>query len=76
MITTAASEPAARKLFQRLEAIDAGQPHVEQDAAVGAAAERFQTFFSGGDGIGDEALVFHHGAQRVANAALVVNYEN
>src|SRR6185437_5592112 len=61
------------KLFQSFETVDAGQPDVEQDAAIRAAAKRFQTLFTGGDGIGSEAFVFHHRAQRVANAALVVN---
>ena len=64
------------QLFQRFETVDSGKPNVEQDAAISASSERFQTLFSRGDGIGDEALVFHHGAQCVANTALVVNDQN
>src|SRR5919205_994886 len=64
------------ELSQCLESIDAGKPNVEQDATVSALAERFQTLLTGGDGVSVEALVFHHRTQRVANAALVVNYEN
>jgi len=63
-------------LSQRFKSIDAGKPNVKQDATVRALSECFQTLLTSGDGVGSEALVFHHRAQRVANAALVVNYEN
>src|SRR5262249_48116662 len=43
---------------------------------VGAFAECFETVFTAGDGVRDEAFVFHHGPQRVANAAFVINNEN
>ena len=46
---------------------------IEQDAAVGSSDNCFQTLLSGRDCIGSKAFVTQDGAQRFANAALVVN---
>ena len=64
------------KLSQSFKSIDTRKPHVEQDASIRAFTESLQTVFTGLDGIGDKAFVFHNSAKRVANAALIVNNEN
>jgi hypothetical protein len=63
-------------LSQRLEPINTRQPDIEQNATISTPPERFETLLTRPDRIGDETLVFHHRTQRVANATLVVNYEN
>jgi hypothetical protein len=63
------------ELLQCFESVDAGEPYVEQDAAVRAFAKGFQTLFTTRDGVGNEAFILHHRAECVANAAFVVNDE-
>ena len=58
------------------EAIDAWQPHVKQDAAVGSPPQGLKAFFSAGDRFSGKTLVAQHRSQRLANAAFVVDNEN
>jgi hypothetical protein len=62
------------QLFQRLQAVDAWQPNVEQDAIVGAALNGFQAVFTTGDRVDRKPFVAHHSPQRLAYPTLVVNY--
>ena len=47
---------------QRLQAIHAGEPDVEQDHVVGAAGQLFQALLSALDGGAGVALVLEHAA--------------
>ena len=67
----------SRIRFQRLHAVDAGQPDIEQhhfEAVL--AAQQFKAFFAALDRRGVVALVCQHSLQRFANAGFVVDDEN
>ena len=51
----------------------AGCNNIEQHPVKGTALQGFQTLFAAGDGFGSDAFVLEHGAQRVANAAFIIN---
>jgi len=76
MITTASLGSGSPQLPERLQAVNARQPNVQQNASVGATLNGGETLFTSCDGVGTKALVFHYRAQRLAYARFVVDYEN
>ncbi len=61
---------------QDFQAVDAGQPDVEQEQVVVFLRRGFQAFLAGGYGVGFPAFFLEDVAQRGANAALVVDHQD
>jgi hypothetical protein len=60
---------------QRREAVDAGEPDVEDDHVVRRPGHTIETGLAAVDGIDDVALVAQHARERTSHARLVVHYE-
>jgi len=61
---------------ESLQSVDARQPDIEEHARVETLIERTQALFTGGDGSDAEAFVLEDAAQGLADAGLVIDYEN
>src|SRR4030095_12003437 len=61
---------------QRFHAIDAWQPHVEQDDVEGPSAQRHQTTLAVIDGLYFITLVLKHTGERFPNSGLVINHQD
>jgi hypothetical protein len=61
---------------ERLQAVDSGQPHVEQQGVERPLGRRGDTFFAAADGGDAVPFVLQDRRQHRANARLVVDDEN
>ena len=67
---------ALAQACEGLKAVDAGQPHVEQHAAVSPSLDGLEALLARRHGFRREPFIFEHRPQRLADAALVVNNQN
>ena len=66
----------SRRLAQRFEAVDSGQPDVEEHEVIGGFGNLLQALFAARNGFGGEAFVFEDAFQRLPDTGLVVDNED
>ena len=63
-------------LLERLHAVQAGEPDVEEHDFIGLACEFEEAFFAAFDGVAGVAFVFQDAGERLADGGFVVDDED